>query len=107
MINKVNSVINEHIRPLLAQHNGDIKVVSIEDDVVLVEFLGQCSGCLSAQHTMETVVKDILLEKIPTIKEVKLQVKTNEDLLAIGKNFMKNKENNKSIDIKELSKGNN
>ncbi len=28
MINKVNSVINEHIRPLLAQHNGDIRVVS-------------------------------------------------------------------------------
>ena len=103
MLEKINSVIDNLIRPLLAQHNGDIEVVDVKDDVVVVKFLGKCNGCISAQSTIEDVVENILKKEIPIINEVKLLNKTNEDLLNIAKKFLKNKkENNNNIDINEI-----
>ncbi len=35
----------EEIKPYLQTDGGDVKLVSVEDGVVKVRFLGGCSGC--------------------------------------------------------------
>ena len=40
---RIEAVLDEKVRPELAQHSGDIEVVEYKDDVLKVRFLGKCS----------------------------------------------------------------
>ena len=72
MLDEINNVINIKIRPLLAEHNGDIEIVKIENGIVEVKLLGSCSGCPSARYTMEELVASALKE-IPEVKEIQME----------------------------------
>lgn len=92
MQNKVDKIISEKISPLLRSHNGDINLLRIEnEDTIVIEFLGQCRGCISADETLEHIIKDTLKKEIPNIKEVKVEDRVNEELLYIAKEYFKNK----------------
>ena len=53
-ISKIEKVLDERVRPNLAQHGGDIEIEKLEDGVLHVRMHGQCSGCPSAELTLET-----------------------------------------------------
>lgn len=44
-ISKIEKVLDERVRPNLAQHGGDIEIEKLEDGVLHVRMHGQCSGC--------------------------------------------------------------
>ncbi len=70
MEQKVKALL-EDIRPFLQRDGGDIELVDItEDNVVLVKLLGGCVGCPSAQMTLKGGVERYLKENIPEIKSV-------------------------------------
>lgn len=43
----------ESIRPFLNKDGGDIELIKIEDTVVYVKLLGNCSGCPVSFSTMK------------------------------------------------------
>lgn len=88
MIERVNKVIDEKIRPKLIGHSGDIKVVRVKDDVVEVKLLGACSGCPSAQITLEDVIKADLLEEIPELQDVVMVNEISQDLVDMAKKIL-------------------
>ena len=66
MLEKIEAVLNEKVRPKLAEHGGDLKVLtSSEGGVVRVQLLGQCSNCPSAYLTTESVIQAQLMEALP------------------------------------------
>ena len=66
----VKSVINQ-IRPSLQADGGDVAIVEVKDDgVVVVELQGHCRGCPYSQMTLKNGIERILKEKIPEVKEV-------------------------------------
>ncbi|MBH16506.1 MAG: Fe/S biogenesis protein NfuA [Gemmatimonadetes bacterium] len=67
---KVQQVIDEYIRPGVAQHGGNVALVEVRDDVVYVQMGGGCQGCGLASVTLNQGVERILKEKIPEIKAV-------------------------------------
>lgn len=85
MFDQVNQVIQEKIRPRLQEHQGDIQLISVEDGVVRIKFLGACSGCPSADITVEEVVKGLLQQEIPEIQDVILIHEVNEELLDMAR----------------------
>ncbi|GAA0070117.1 NifU family protein [Clostridium sardiniense] len=92
MYNRVNSIINEKVRPALKEHNGDIELVDVKDGVVTVKLLGQCSGCPSAKFTLEHVVQTTLQNEVPEIKEVIATHEVSEELLDMARKILsKNK----------------
>lgn len=56
----IQQVINEQIRPVLAEDGGDMELFDIEGDVVKVILKGACSGCVSSTETLKLAVEATL-----------------------------------------------
>lgn len=82
MYEEIEAVLNEHVRPLLGSHGGNIEVLSFEDGIVRFKLLGQCSGCPSADLTTEELIQTALTEHLPAVTSAVLVHEISEDLLA-------------------------
>lgn len=60
----IESVIDNEVRPMLQADGGDITLVDIEKNTVIVKFMGMCSNCPSSQITLNNVVEGKLKEKV-------------------------------------------
>lgn len=59
------------IRPALADHGGNVEVVSIEPPALSVRFLGACDNCPASTLTFYSGVKKAVQEHVPEITEIK------------------------------------
>ena len=88
-ISKIEKVLDERVRPNLAQHGGDIEIEKLEDGVLHVRMHGQCSGCPSAELTLENLVNTELKEAFPELKDVVLVTGVSDDLIAQARQIMR------------------
>ena len=63
-IKLIETVIEEDIRPALQRDGGDIELVDIEHNKVIIKFTGACSMCASRGSTMINFVEKTLKEKV-------------------------------------------
>lgn len=61
-IQLIQETINEQIRPALRADGGDIDLLDVEGNTVLVAFRGMCAQCKMAEYTMKDVVQARLRE---------------------------------------------
>ena len=66
-LKRIETVLDEKVRPALRAHGGEISVDRLEDGVLYVKLLGQCAGCPSADLTSETVVEAELTRALPDL----------------------------------------
>ncbi|WP_353094567.1 NifU family protein [Tissierella praeacuta] len=89
LLNEVEEVVEEFIRPQLKLHGGNIKVNSVIDKIVRVTLTGSCHGCPSAQITIEETVENILKEKLgDSIYKVILVNQVDEEILAFARKIL-------------------
>lgn len=69
MIDRVKKVLDK-IRPSLQADGGDVKLISVVDNVVKVQLTGACGGCPFSQMTLKMGIERTLKEEIPEIQEV-------------------------------------
>ena len=70
VINKINQILDEKIRPAVARDGGDIKFKSFKNGIVQVELQGSCSGCPSSVQTLKQGVQNLLCHYIPEVTTV-------------------------------------
>lgn len=86
----LEEIIEQHIRPLLQDHGGDIAVRGIDGKDVRVALLGACSKCPAAQITIEQTVQRILSEEMGNeIGNIILVNETDPDLLDFAKQILR------------------
>ncbi len=61
-IQLVQQTINEQVRPALRAHGGNIELIDIDGNKVIVAFRGMCAQCRLAELTMKDVVEAKLRE---------------------------------------------
>ena len=61
-IKLVEETINREIRPALRQDGGDLELIDVDGNKVIVSFRGACAHCPMAQFTMAQVVQAKLRE---------------------------------------------
>jgi NifU-like protein len=61
-IHLVQQTINEQVRPALRAHGGNIELIDVVGDKVIVAFRGMCAQCHLAEFTMRDVVESKLRE---------------------------------------------
>ncbi len=61
-IQLIGQTINEQIRPALRADGGDIELIDVEGNKVIVAFRGMCAQCHMAEVTMKDVVEAKLRE---------------------------------------------
>ncbi len=58
----VEEIIDREIRPQLRKDGGDIELIDIEGDDVVIAFRGMCAGCQSAAFTRQDFIQAKLRE---------------------------------------------
>ena len=91
MLTDIQTVLEKEIRPQLALHGGDIRLLSVENGVVRFELLGQCSGCPAASITTEELIRVALTRQVPGVTDVVLVERVDEDLVAQAKAILSGK----------------
>lgn len=84
-LNEITRVVDEQIRPRLQAHGGDLSIISFEEGILRIKLHDACSGCPSAQLTMEETVKaalDGLVEDVFVVTTI------NDDLLNYAKTIL-------------------
>ncbi|MDR2344970.1 MAG: iron-sulfur cluster assembly scaffold protein [Planctomycetaceae bacterium] len=61
---KIEKLIDDKIRPILRQDNGDLELIDIKDKTIYVALQGTCSGCAGASQTIKYLVEDLLKENV-------------------------------------------
>jgi len=63
----------DKVRPFLQSDGGDVRVVELSDDGVLIlEFLGNCSSCSMSNMTFQSGIKENVLKEAPEINSVQV-----------------------------------
>ena len=60
----------EEIRPYLIADGGDISIIEITSDEVVVQFEGACQSCSINQMTLKNGVEETIKRYAPQIKKV-------------------------------------
>jgi Fe-S cluster biogenesis protein NfuA len=60
----------ESVKPALLRHEGDVELHKIEDNVVYLKFIGACVDCNVRPEAMFPMLKNMLMNKFPWIKDV-------------------------------------
>lgn len=61
-VRKIEETMEREVRPALRKDNGDIELVDVVGDRVIVALRGMCAGCNVAQYTLKDVVEAKLRE---------------------------------------------
>lgn len=91
MIEKIENILEEYVRPELIKHFGNVKVNSFTDGVLEVSLTGQCSNCPSGKYTVENIIEKELKKHIPEVKSVVLINNISDELIDYAKKIL-NKE---------------
>lgn len=71
LVEKVKRLIDEKVRPAVAQDGGDIIYRGFSDGVVFLEMFGACSGCPSSTVTLKQGIETMLRHYCPEVQEVR------------------------------------
>ncbi|MDG1252514.1 MAG: NifU family protein [Schleiferiaceae bacterium] len=66
---RIIDILEEFVKPAVAQDGGNIAFVAYEDKVVKVQLQGACAGCPSSTLTLQQGIKNILQRMLPTLVE--------------------------------------
>jgi Fe/S biogenesis protein NfuA len=72
MINKIEKILNEEIRPALSSHNGNIELIDIDNNIVFIRLLGGCQGCSMSKMTLTQGIEKTIQRYFPelTIQDI-------------------------------------
>jgi Fe-S cluster biogenesis protein NfuA len=70
IVKQIKQLLEERIKPAVAQDGGDISFVKFDNGVVYLELQGACSGCPSSTITLKSVIENMLKYYIPEIVSV-------------------------------------
>lgn len=67
---RIRDILDNEIRPAVAQDGGDITLDRFEDGIVYLHMQGACAGCPSSTATLKMGIEGRLRDAIPEVTEV-------------------------------------
>ena len=74
IVRKIKELLDERVRPAVAQDGGDIVFHGFDKGVVYLTLRGACAGCPSASATLKMGVENLLRHYIPEVSEVRARI---------------------------------
>ena len=71
IIKQIKELLDQRVRPVVAQDGGDITFHGFKDGVVYLHMKGACSGCPSSTATLKSGIENLLRHFIPEVVEVR------------------------------------
>ena len=70
MLNKLELLFDEQVRPALAAHGGNVEIIDLDNDKLFVRLSGGCQGCSSSKATLKDGIQTLVKQNFPFITEV-------------------------------------
>lgn len=70
---KISEVIDREVRPMLQRDGGDLEIVDVQGNRVVVAFQGHCAGCVAATFTKNGLVQKKLRDAVDKSIVVEIQ----------------------------------
>ena len=70
IIENIKEILETYVAPAVASHGGEVNFVSYQNNKVLLELSGACSGCAGSTMTLKFGVENMLRELVPEVHEV-------------------------------------
>lgn len=67
--NKIEAVL-KRVRPYIEMHGGNVELIEVKADAVVLKISGACAGCPLAGLTYNELIATLIKEKAPEIKKV-------------------------------------
>jgi Fe-S cluster biogenesis protein NfuA len=67
---RIVTLLNDEIRPAIAQDGGDLTYMGFEDGIVKIQMIGACGTCPSSTMTLKMGIERLLMEEIPEVRAV-------------------------------------
>ena len=67
---RILELLDEEIRPAIAQDGGDVVYHGFENGIVKLELIGACGTCPSSTATLKYGIQNLLMEEIPEVAGV-------------------------------------
>ena len=64
---KILELLEEEIKPAIAQDGGDVVFHGFFDGIVKLQLIGACSTCPSSTATLQYGIQNLLVEEIPEV----------------------------------------
>ena len=74
VMEQIEQVLNQRVRPELSAHGGNIESVGYENGIYRYRVSGQCCSCPSASLHTQLLLKRELQSVLPDLTDVELQV---------------------------------
>lgn len=72
-IELAEAIADSFIRPTLIRDKGDIKIISYENNHLLLKFMGHCAGCPYAQNTLNNVISANFKRYLPKLDSIQIK----------------------------------
>ena len=84
---RIIEILDEAINPVLDQHLGGAELSSFSEGIAWIRFTGSCKNCLSAEDTLNGIVKGTLMTMIPEIEDVMIDG-VSKELLDFARSLL-------------------
>jgi len=70
MRRKIESLLEEQVRPGLAAHGGNVEVVDVDNNQVFLKLTGGCHGCSASSATLKQGIEKVIKQHFPEVEEI-------------------------------------
>lgn len=67
MINRIEKILNDEIRPALAAHKGNVELIDVDNDIVFIRLGGGCQGCSMSKSTLKDGIEKAIKNHFPNL----------------------------------------
>ena len=85
---RIIEILDEAINPVLDQHLGGAELSSFSEGIAWIRFTGSCKNCLSAEDTLNGIVKGTRMTMIPEIEDVMIDDGVSKELLDFARSLL-------------------
>ncbi|MBG07535.1 MAG: hypothetical protein CME68_02160 [Halobacteriovoraceae bacterium] len=70
MRRKIDTLLEEQVRPGLAAHGGNVEVIDVDNNQVFLKLTGGCHGCSASSATLKQGIEKVIKQNFPEIEDV-------------------------------------
>lgn len=60
----------DSVRPFLKADGGDVEIVSMDEKILKIKLVGNCSTCAMSEMTLKAGIEEAVKSAVPDIEEV-------------------------------------
>ena len=72
MIIHIEKILEDQIRPALANHGGNVELIDIDNGIVFIRLTGGCQGCSMSKQTLTAGIEKTIKSHFPDLKVMDL-----------------------------------